>query len=82
MLSYIVPNYLLYRLKLFRTRLAEVLNNVLQDEEQVALAELLPLINAGLKTTTLFGTIEATAACEKMSELNEIMLSEGVVYKI
>ena len=72
----------MYRLKLFRTRLAEVLNNVLQDEEQVALAELLPLINAGLKTTTLFGTVEAKAACEKMSELNEIMLSEGVVYKI
>lgn len=44
--------------------------------------ELLPQINDGLSAELLFGTVEATAACQAMSEQNELMLSDGIVYKI
>ena len=43
---------------------------------------LLEMINARLSTDQLFGTAEATAACNAMTDANEIMLSDGVVYKI
>ena len=46
------------------------------------LPDLLQQINEGLPTDSLFGTDEATAACTVMSSRNELMLSEGVVYKI
>ncbi|EJD04325.1 ATP dependent DNA helicase [Fomitiporia mediterranea MF3/22] len=70
------------RLRLFRQRLASVFSTKYQDEEQVFFAELLPHINEGLPTNTLFGTAEATAACQAMSDQNELMLSDGIVYKI
>lgn len=44
--------------------------------------DLLELINQGLPTEQLFGTAEATIACEVMGEAEELMLSGGVVYKI
>jgi DNA replication licensing factor MCM3 len=31
---------------------------------------------------TLFGTAEATAACLVMQEANDLMISDGIVYKI
>ena len=46
------------------------------------LKDLLSMLNEGLSTNELFGTAEATAACEIMGEANELMLSEGIVYKI
>jgi len=67
---------------LFRTRLANLFATSLQDEEQMILADLLELINKGLPTDQLFGTAEATAACDVMAEANELMLSDGIVYKI
>ncbi|GBE78416.1 DNA replication licensing factor mcm3 [Sparassis crispa] len=70
------------RLKLFRTRLANLFATKLQDEEQMFLADLVELINEGLSTDTLFGTAEATVACQIMTEANELMLSESIVYKI
>ncbi|EPQ61063.1 MCM-domain-containing protein [Gloeophyllum trabeum ATCC 11539] len=70
------------RLKLFRTRLANLFATNLQDEEQIFLSDLLPMINEGLSTDALFGTGEATLACQAMTEANELMLSDGIVYKI
>lgn len=70
------------RFKLFRKRLATVFSTVYQDREQVFFTELLEKLNEGQPTSTLFGTGEATAACQRMSDDNEIMLSEGIVYKI
>lgn len=46
------------------------------------LKDVLPLINEGLPTSELFATGEATAACEAMQEENELMISDGIVYKI
>jgi DNA replication licensing factor MCM3 len=54
----------------------------MQDEEQVFLTDLLKLINDGMSTDSLFGTAEATAACQEMQEAEELMISEGIVYKI
>ena len=70
------------RLQLFRSRLANLFSTTLQDDEQVFLHRLLELLNEGLATDQLFGTAEATAACQEMSDANELLLSDGVVYKI
>ncbi|CCM00323.1 uncharacterized protein FIBRA_02353 [Fibroporia radiculosa] len=70
------------RLKLFRTRLAHLFATRLQDEESFLLPNLLELINEGLSTDELFGTAEATIACEVMGDANELMLSGDIVYKI
>jgi DNA replication licensing factor MCM3 len=71
-----------YRMQLFRSKLANLFANRLQDEEQIFLTDLLELINEGMDTTALFGTAEATAACDVMQEAEELMISEGIVYKI
>lgn len=70
------------RMQLFRSKLANLFATSLQDEEQIILTELLELINKGLPTDQLFGTAEATFACNAMAEVNELMLSDGIVYKI
>lgn len=71
-----------YRLKLFRTRLAHLFATKLVDEDQMYLHTLVEMINDGLSTDELFGTAEATAACNIMTDANEVMLSDGIVYKI
>jgi DNA replication licensing factor MCM3 len=40
------------------------------------------MINEGMPVDTLFGTAEATAACLVMQEANDLMISDGIVYKI
>lgn len=70
------------RLQLFRTRVASAFATHLQDAEAVQMTTLLPIINEGLPTDTLFGTAEATAACQVMTESDELMYSEGIVYKV
>ncbi|KAG2368780.1 ATP dependent DNA helicase [Suillus spraguei] len=70
------------RLQLFRARLANLFSTRLQDEEQVFLTELVEMVNEGLPTGALFGTAEATAACQVMSDKDELMISEGIVYKV
>ncbi|KAF8898462.1 ATP dependent DNA helicase [Infundibulicybe gibba] len=69
-------------LQLFRSRLVNLFATRLQDEEQIFLTELLELINQGLTTNNLFGTAEATLACQAMENEQELMISEGIVYKI
>ena len=70
------------RLRLFRTRVAKLWATNFQDDEQVFLADLVQAVNEGLDNTSLFGTAEATLACQAMTEANEVMLSENIVYKI
>ncbi|KAL0950726.1 hypothetical protein HGRIS_007502 [Hohenbuehelia grisea] len=70
------------RLRLFRTRLANIFATQLQDDEHIALPALLKSINEGLSTSELFGTTEGTHACEAMQAAEELMISDGIVYKI
>lgn len=48
----------------------------------VLFPKLVEMLNDGLKTEELFGTAEATAACNAMAAADEVMYSEGIVYKI
>ncbi|KAH9949503.1 ATP dependent DNA helicase [Amylocystis lapponica] len=69
-------------LKLFRSRVATLFRTTLQDDDMLFFNNLLEQVNEGLSTDTLFGTAEATAACDTMASANELMLSDGIVYKI
>ena len=70
------------RLDLFRSKLDEVFNNAIGAEGMLELDDLVPMINEGMETGDMFGTSEARAAAERMHDRNEIMLSEGVVYRV
>ncbi|KAH9065917.1 MCM2/3/5 family-domain-containing protein [Lactarius vividus] len=70
------------RLQLFRSRVARLWATNFQDDEQVFLADLVQAVNEGLDNTLLFSTTEATLACQAMTEANEVMLSDNIVYKI
>jgi len=70
------------RLQLFRSRLANIFSTRLQDQEHIFLTALLEFINEGLPTDALFGTAEATEACQVMQDAEELMISNGVVYTI
>ncbi|KAG6875296.1 hypothetical protein C0992_004386 [Termitomyces sp. T32_za158] len=74
--------FLSIRLQFFRSRLASIFATLLQDDEQIFLADLLKFVNEGLTTDSLFGTAEATAACQMMQDNEELMISDGIVYKI
>ncbi|KZP34230.1 hypothetical protein FIBSPDRAFT_1035312 [Athelia psychrophila] len=71
------------RSQLFKIRLMELFGpgGRLQDHEQGFLSDLLPLVNEGLPVNDLFSTAEATLACRVMEEANELMLSDGIVYR-
>ena len=62
--------------------MANLYKGKLQDSDQFFFKDLLELINEGLATDALFGTQEATLACEAMGDENELMLSGDIVYKI
>ncbi|KAH9004207.1 MCM2/3/5 family-domain-containing protein [Lactarius hatsudake] len=70
------------RLQLFRSRVARLWATNFQDDEQIFLADLVQAVNEGLDNTLLFSTTEATLACQAMTEANEVMLSDNIVYKI
>ena len=52
------------------------------DDEQWFLPDVIEAVNKGLPGDGLFDVAEATAACTKMHDDEELMLSEGIVYKI
>jgi DNA replication licensing factor MCM3 len=54
----------------------------MQDEEMTFLSTLLGWVNEGLSTEEWFGTAEATAGCLAMQKAEELMISDGIVYKI
>jgi DNA replication licensing factor MCM3 len=59
-----------------------VFRTKLQDEEQIFLTDLIPMINEGLPIDEVFSTAEANEACQMMQNSEELMISEGIVYKI
>ena len=54
----------------------------MQDEETIFLTDLVEMVNEGMSTENLFGTTEATQICEIMGENDELMISEGIVYRV
>jgi len=54
----------------------------MQDEDTIFLTDLLEFVNDGLSTESLYGTAEATRICELMGEKDELMISEGIIYKV
>ena len=71
------------RFQLFRSKLAKLFSTRLQDNENVKLTELLPMINEGLTTEELFGSVEAVEALRAMGQSEEVMLDDdGFVWKI
>lgn len=62
--------------------MAKIFATRLQDEEDFFLTDLLEFVNEGMPTSTLYGTAEATRICEIMGENDELMISEGVIYKV
>ncbi|EPQ28729.1 uncharacterized protein PFL1_03533 [Pseudozyma flocculosa PF-1] len=72
------------RLGEFKGLLADLLasGGRLAEEDMVSLEDLLPMINAGMRTEALFDSREARQALEAMNDVNEVMFSDGVVYRI
>jgi len=62
--------------------LANLFATKLVDEDAILFPALLQQLNEGLSAEEMFGTAEATAAAEIMTEAEELMLSGGVVYKM
>lgn len=72
-----------YRLQLFRTRLSAVWSSsAWADEDYIPIDELIPLVNEGLSNEEMFGSVQAREVLEKMSEGNEVMIDEGLVYRV
>ncbi|KAI0321343.1 ATP dependent DNA helicase [Amylostereum chailletii] len=69
------------RLQLFRSRVARLWSTKYQDEDEVFLAELVQSVNEGFEMASLFGTGEAVKALQAMTDANELMLSENIVYR-
>ena len=70
------------RLALFRQRLSTLFSARFLEEESIPLATLLPAVNEGMAMDALFGSAEARACAISMTDSNDIMLSEDIVYKI
>ncbi|QRW27581.1 DNA replication licensing factor MCM2/3/5 family pretein [Rhizoctonia solani] len=66
----------------FRSRLSEVFQERFAEEEAIPMESVLEAINEGLPVDELFGRIEATEIAEIMTAADQIMLSDGVIYKI
>lgn len=74
------PGAIGFRLRMFRDRLARVFTAAGGD--QLYFNEMVEAINEGLANDALFGSAEALAACMVMSDANELMVSDGIVYRI
>jgi DNA replication licensing factor MCM3 len=70
------------RMDLFRERLSAVFNtSAAANEGYIEFETMLPLLNEGVVPDEMFGAQEAMRAVEKMHDDNQIMYSEGIVYK-
>lgn len=54
----------------------------MQDEETGFLKDILEHINEGLTSNSLFGSAEATELCKIMADNDELMISDGIIYKV
>jgi len=70
------------RMQLFRSRVSKIFVTRMQDEETILLTDLVEMVNEGMSAENLFGTTEATQICEVMGENDELMISEGIVYRV
>ncbi|KAF8610801.1 MCM-domain-containing protein [Ceratobasidium sp. AG-I] len=70
------------RISLFRGRLAQLFQSRFAEEEAIPIESVVEAVNEGLPVDQLFGRIEATEIAEAMTAANEIMLSDGIVYKL
>jgi hypothetical protein len=52
------------------------------DEDTIPLPTILEYINEGLEVQHMFSTEEAIACGEVMTNANEIMLHDGIMYRI
>lgn len=52
------------------------------DEDAIPLSTVLEYINEGLEVQHMFGTEEAVTCAGEMTDANEIMLHDGIVYRI
>jgi DNA replication licensing factor MCM3 len=75
-------SYLWSRVTLFRGRLAQLFQSQFAEEEAISMESVVEAVNEGLPVDQLFGRIEATEIAEAMTTANEIMLSEGIIYKL
>jgi len=70
------------RLDLFRKKLSALFSGRLVDEDAIPLPTILEYINDGLDVQHMFSTEEAATCAESMTDANQIMLHDGIVYKI
>ncbi|KAG9120001.1 MCM DNA helicase complex subunit [Ceratobasidium sp. 392] len=70
------------RVSLFRGRLAQLFQSRFAEEEAMSMESVVEAVNENLPVDQLFGRIEATEIAETMTAANEIMLSEGIIYKL
>ncbi|CAO1639035.1 unnamed protein product [Sympodiomycopsis kandeliae] len=75
------------RLSLFRSKLSTLFSSsgVLAEEDFISIENLLPLLNNGdesMSIENLFDHLEVTRALQIMDNENEVMFSEGVVYRV
>lgn len=62
--------------------MAKVFGTQMQDEETGFLKDILEHINEGLASNSLFGSAEATELCKIMADNDELMISDGIIYKV
>ncbi|PVG02771.1 putative MCM3-subunit of pre-replication complex [Serendipita vermifera] len=70
------------RYELFRSRVAEAFVGKFAEAEGVTTAEMIEAINAGLAPQHAYGTIEANHILQMMSDKEEVLVSDDIVYKI
>lgn len=58
------------------------MGGIFAEVDAIPIQDLLPALNEGLSTTELFGTAEALECAQAMSDANDIMLSESMIYKL
>jgi DNA replication licensing factor MCM3 len=52
------------------------------EQEEFEFDTILPEINESLSNADMFGTNEAKAAIQRMNDANDVMFSEGVIYRV
>lgn len=71
-----------FRIVLFRGRLAQLFQTRFAEEEAIPIESVVEAVNEGLPVDQLFGRIEATEIADVMTAANDIMLSDGIIYKL
>jgi DNA replication licensing factor MCM3 len=70
------------RLEIFRRALGTLLDAPVFADDHADVEQLVAAVNGTLSGGESFGREEAVRALEKMTEMNQIMLSGDLVYKV